>query len=47
VVLTFKQSNRNQKFVQDGQAAILIDDQPGVITTNYRLVMPLPGLPEN
>ncbi|MCB5268640.1 MAG: chitobiase/beta-hexosaminidase C-terminal domain-containing protein [Candidatus Cloacimonetes bacterium] len=44
VVLTFKQSNRNQKFVQDGQAAILIDDQPGVITTNYQIGDAIAGL---
>ncbi|MBE0639138.1 MAG: chitobiase/beta-hexosaminidase C-terminal domain-containing protein [Bacteroidales bacterium] len=35
VVLTFKQTFRNQKFIQDATAAILIDDVPGVITTDY------------
>ena len=28
---------RNRKFIQDATAAILIDDQPGVITTEYDL----------
>jgi len=34
-VLTFKQTYRNQKFVQDATAAILIDDLNIVITTTY------------
>lgn len=37
VVLTFKQPFRNQKFIQDETAAILIDDLPGVIKTNYNV----------
>ena len=37
VVLTFKQPFRNQKFIQDATAAILIDDLQGVITTNYNV----------
>lgn len=44
VVLTFKQNNRNQKFVQDAGAAILIDDSPGVITTNYQIGDAITGL---
>ena len=44
VILTFKQSNRNQKFVQDGGAAILIDDQPGVIVSNYQIGDAIEGL---
>lgn len=44
VVLTFKQSFRNQKFVQDGQAAILIDDQAGLITSNYQIGDAIAGL---
>ena len=36
VVLTFQQSFRNQKYVQDNSAGILIDDDPGVITTTYQ-----------
>jgi hypothetical protein len=34
-VMTFKQIFRNQKFIQDATAAILIDDLAGKITTNY------------
>lgn len=37
VVLTFQQSFRNQKFVQDNTGGILIDDQPGTITTDYQV----------
>ncbi|MCB5278633.1 MAG: chitobiase/beta-hexosaminidase C-terminal domain-containing protein [Candidatus Cloacimonetes bacterium] len=44
VILSFKQSLRNQKFVQDETAAILIDDQPGVITTNYERGDAISGL---
>ena len=34
-VLTFKQNYRKQKFIQDNTAAILIDDNNGVITSAY------------
>lgn len=34
-VLTYQQNFRNQKYIQDETAAILIDDQPGIITTEY------------
>ena len=34
-ILTFQQSERNQKFIEDANAAILIDDPDGVITTPY------------
>ncbi|MDD3103182.1 MAG: chitobiase/beta-hexosaminidase C-terminal domain-containing protein [Candidatus Cloacimonetes bacterium] len=44
VILTFKQNNRHQKYVQDAGAAILIDDQPGVITTNYQIGDAISGL---
>ncbi|MCD4788492.1 MAG: PKD domain-containing protein, partial [Bacteroidales bacterium] len=37
VVLTFQQSFRNQKYIEDATAAILIDDDLGVITTTYNL----------
>jgi hypothetical protein len=37
VVLTYRQSFRNQKYVQDATAAILIDDDSGVITTSYNV----------
>lgn len=36
-IMTFKQANRNQKFVQDATGAILIDDQAGIITTTYTI----------
>lgn len=35
VIVTFKQPFRNQLFIQDATAAILIDDLPGIIKTNY------------
>jgi len=34
-ILTFKNSSRNQKFIEDATAAILIDDNDVTITTNY------------
>ena len=37
VIMTYKQTFRNQKYFQDGGAGILIDDIPGVITTNYNV----------
>ncbi|RLD91637.1 MAG: hypothetical protein DRJ09_00485 [Bacteroidetes bacterium] len=37
VLLTFQQSYRNQKFIQDATAAILLDDNDGVITTSYSI----------
>lgn len=36
-ILTFQQSFRNQKFIQDATAAILIDDFSGIITTAYQV----------
>jgi hypothetical protein len=36
-VLTFQMDFRNQKYIQDATAAILIDDNPGVITTAYEI----------
>lgn len=35
VILTHQNGNRNQKYFQDGTAAILIDDNAGIITTTY------------
>lgn len=37
VILTFQQAHRNQKFVQDAGAAIMIDDPTGLITTAYSI----------
>lgn len=36
-ILTFKQTFRNQKYIQDATAAILIDDAAGKISTVYNL----------
>ncbi len=36
-ILTFQQSFRHQKFIQDATAGILIDDNGGTITTNYAI----------
>ncbi len=35
VILTHQNGNRNQKYFQDGTAAILVDDNAGIITTSY------------
>ncbi len=44
VVLTFMQTFRNQKYIQDATAAILIDDLSGKITTSYNLGDGITGL---
>ena len=36
-ILTFQQNFRNQKYIQDATAAIVIDDFDGVITTSYAI----------
>lgn len=36
-VLTFQQAYRGQKFIQDATAAVLIDDNSGIITTTYNI----------
>ncbi len=36
-ILTFIGTSRNQKYIQDGTAAILIDDNDGTITTSYNV----------
>jgi len=43
-VLTFQQSTRNQKYIQDATAAILIDDNAGVITSTYNLYDGITGV---
>lgn len=43
-ILTFKQNNRHQKYVQDAGAAILVDDIPGAITTSYQIGDAITGL---
>ncbi|MCF8366888.1 MAG: choice-of-anchor J domain-containing protein [Bacteroidales bacterium] len=37
VVLTFQQDFRGQKYLQDQNAAILVDDDAGIITTQYAI----------
>lgn len=37
VWLTYQQNHRNQKYIEDATAAILIDDNIGIITTNYAI----------
>ncbi|MFA7546949.1 MAG: chitobiase/beta-hexosaminidase C-terminal domain-containing protein [Candidatus Cloacimonadaceae bacterium] len=44
VILSFQQSYRNQKFVQDDAAGILIDDYNGVITQGYQIGDGITGL---
>ncbi|MDD4223215.1 MAG: chitobiase/beta-hexosaminidase C-terminal domain-containing protein [Candidatus Cloacimonetes bacterium] len=44
VMLTFQQSFRHQKYVQDFEAGVLIDDTAGVITTAYNLMDGITGL---
>lgn len=43
-ILTYKRTSRNQKYVQDSVGAILIDDAPGAITTNYEIGDAINGL---
>jgi hypothetical protein len=43
-VLTFQQAFRNQKYIQDATAAILIDDDQGIITTMYNLYDGITGI---
>ncbi len=44
VFLTFQQDFRHQKYVQDNNAGVLIDDTAGIITTNYNLMDGITGL---
>ncbi|MDD4309000.1 MAG: chitobiase/beta-hexosaminidase C-terminal domain-containing protein [Candidatus Cloacimonetes bacterium] len=43
-VLTFQQTTRNQKYIQDSSAAILIDDPSGIITSTYALYDGITGV---
>ncbi|MDR4988848.1 MAG: DUF5689 domain-containing protein [Bacteroidales bacterium] len=43
-ILTFQQSYRNQKYIQDETAAIMIDDPNGIITTAYALYDGITGI---
>ncbi len=44
VVLTYQQSFRNKKYVQDAGGGVLIDDSPGAITTTYSVGDGITGL---
>ena len=44
VVLTYARSSRNQKFIQDNSAGILIDDSSNVIQTTYNTFDGISGL---
>ncbi len=44
VFLTYQQAFRNQKYVQDSQAGLLIDDLNGIITEQYRINDGITGL---
>jgi hypothetical protein len=44
VIVSFTQAFRNQKFIQDNTAGILIEDNPGVITTEYQIGDGITGL---
>ncbi len=44
VYFTFIQTYRNQKYIQDETAAVMIDDDPGIITTEYALYDGITGL---
>jgi len=44
IILTFKQTFRNQKYFQDAGAGILIDDIGGTITTQYNIYDGVTGL---
>lgn len=43
-ILTFQQSFRNQKFIEDATGAILIDDNSAVITTTYAVADGITGI---
>lgn len=43
-VLTYQNANRNTKYIQDSTGAIVIDDQGGVITTEYDLYDGITGI---
>ncbi|MFW5726175.1 MAG: DUF5689 domain-containing protein, partial [Bacteroidota bacterium] len=44
VIITHMHGQRNQKYIQDGTAAIVIDDNDGIITTEYNLYDGITGL---
>ena len=42
--VTYTRSTRNQKYIQDASAGVLIDDSPGVITTTFNIGDGISGL---
>ncbi|TCK65139.1 putative secreted protein (Por secretion system target) [Winogradskyella wandonensis] len=42
--VTYTRTSRNQKYIQDASAAILIDDAPGIITTTFSIGSTMSGL---
>ncbi|MGJ8591876.1 MAG: T9SS type A sorting domain-containing protein [Aquaticitalea sp.] len=42
--VTYTRANRNQKYIQDATAGILIDDSPGTITTSFAIGDGITGL---
>ena len=44
VVLTFQQTFRNQKFIEDATAGVLIDDYDGKVTTFYNIYDGITGI---
>ena len=44
VILTFQTASRNQKFIQDDSGAILIDDAPGNLSTEYDIYDGITGI---
>ena len=44
IILTYQQDYRGQKYFQDETAAILIDDDPGIMATAYNLYDGITGL---
>ncbi|MDD3534769.1 MAG: chitobiase/beta-hexosaminidase C-terminal domain-containing protein [Candidatus Cloacimonetes bacterium] len=43
-ILTYQNTNRNTKYIQDNSAAIVIDDMNGIITTQYNLYDGITGI---
>ena len=43
-VLTYQQTFRNQKYIQDATAGVLIDDSPGTLSTTYNVNDGITGL---
>lgn len=43
-LVTYTRTSRNQKYIQDATGGILIDDAPGVITSNYEMGDMMPGI---